>query len=185
MKDIPMRQVITSFSGLRAHADGHEFIIEEVEDAPGFIDCAGIESPGLTSCPAIGRMVANIVKNILKPHEKTNFIGTRKSGVQPKRLTKEEYSALVKEQPAYGTVVCRCEMITEGEIRDAIRRPLGAKSLDGIKRRVRATAGRCQGGFCTPRVMEILSDELGIPMIELTKKGGKSTIVVGADKEEL
>mgnify|MGYP004665666697 CR=1 FL=1 len=76
-------------------------------------------------------------------------------------------------------------MITEGEIRDAIRRPLGAKSLDGIKRRVRATAGRCQGGFCTPRVMEILSDELGIPMTELTKKGGKSTIVVGADKEEL
>lgn len=185
VKDIPMRQVITSFSGLRAHADGHEFIIEEVEDAPGFIDCAGIESPGLTSCPAIGRMVANIVKNILKSHEKTNFIGTRKSGVHPKRLTKEEYSALVKEQPAYGTVVCRCEMITEGEIRDAIRRPLGAKSLDGIKRRVRATAGRCQGGFCTPRVMEILSDELGIPMIELTKKGGKSTIVVGADKEEL
>ena len=185
VKDIPMRQVITSFAGLRAHEEGHEFIIEEVENAKGFIDCAGIESPGLTSSPAIGEMVAGILKEKLHLEEKENFIATRKGILDPNTLTKEERVTLIKEKPAYGNIICRCEMITEGEIIDAIHRPLGAKSLDGVKRRTRAGMGRCQAGFCSPRTMEILARELDIPMSEITKSGGKSKIITGTNKDQL
>ena len=157
VKNIPMRQVITSFAGLRAHEDGHEFLIGELEDAKGFIDCAGIESPGLTSSPAIGEMVAGILKEKMDLREKENFIATRKGVLNPNTLSKEERIQLIKEKPEYGNIICRCEMITEGEIIDAIRRPLGAKSLDGVKRRTRAGMGRCQAGFCSPRTMEILA----------------------------
>ena len=185
VKNLPMRQVITSFAGLRAHEDGHEFIIEELEDAKGFIDCAGIESPGLTSSPAIGEMVAGILKEKLHLEEKENFIATRKGILDPNTLSKEERVKLIKEKPAYGNIICRCEMITEGEIIDAIHRPLGAKSLDGVKRRTRAGMGRCQAGFCSPRTMEILARELEIPMSEITKSGGKSKIIVGVNKEDI
>ena len=180
-----MRQVITSFAGLRAHEDGHEFIIGEVSDAKRFIDCAGIESPGLTSCPAIGEMVANILKEKLGLEENPDFVGTRKGILNPNTLSKEERIALIKEKPEYGNIICRCEMITEGEIIDAIRRPIGAKSLDGVKRRTRAGMGRCQAGFCSPRTMEILSRELGVSMFEITKSGGNSKIVVGTNKDTL
>lgn len=185
VKGIPTRQVITSFAGLRAHEEGHEFIIEEVENAKGFIDCAGIESPGLTSSPAIGEMVAGILKEKLHLEEKENFIATRKGILDPNTLSKEERVTLIKEKPAYGNIICRCEMITEGEIIDAIHRPLGAKSLDGVKRRTRAGMGRCQAGFCSPRTMEILARELDIPMSEITKSGGKSKIITGTNKDQL
>lgn len=185
VKELPMRQVITSFAGLRAHEDHHEFIIKELEDAPGFIDCAGIESPGLTSCPAIGKMIAGIVKDYLKLEENKDFVGTRKGILDPKTLSKEAYKQLIKENPAYGNIICRCEMVTEGEILDAIRRPLGAKSLDGVKRRTRAGMGRCQSGFCAPRTMEILQREWKIPMTEVTKSGGNSRLVVGTNKDTL
>ncbi|MEG2732577.1 MAG: NAD(P)/FAD-dependent oxidoreductase [Clostridium sp.] len=182
---IPMRQVITSFAGLRAHEDHHEFIIKELEDCKGFIDCAGIESPGLTSSPAIGKMVAEIVRDLADLKEKDDFIATRKGILDPKKLSKEERSELIRKNPAYGNIICRCETISEGEILDAIHRPLGAKSLDGVKRRTRAGMGRCQAGFCSPRTMDILSRELGISMYEVTKCGGDSAIVVGTNKEEL
>ena len=185
VKDLPLRQVITSFSGLRAHEDNHEFIIKELEDAKGFIDCAGIESPGLTSAPAIGVMVADILKEKMGLVEKENFIATRKGILDPETLTKEERKQLIKENPAYGNIICRCESVTEGEILDAIRRPLGAKSLDGVKRRTRAGMGRCQSGFCAPRTMEILARELGVPMSEITKAGGNSKIIVGINKDRL
>ena len=185
VKNLPMRQVITSFAGLRAHEDGHEFIIEEVEDAKGFIDCAGIESPGLTSCPAIGVMVADLLKEKMGLVKKENFIATRKGILDPDTLSKEERKALIKENPAYGNIICRCEMVTEGEIIDAIRRPLGARSLDGVKRRTRAGMGRCQSGFCSPRTMEILARECGMSMFDITKSGGKSQIVVGTNKDVL
>lgn len=183
VKNLPMRQVITSFAGLRAHEDGSEFIIGEIEDAPGFIDCAGIESPGLTSCPAIGEMVAQILKEKLELKEKETFCSTRKGILNPNTLSKEAHALLIKENPAYGNVICRCEMITEGEIIDAIRRPLGARSLDGVKRRTRAGMGRCQSGFCSPRTMEILARECGMNMCEITKSGGNSQIVVGTNKD--
>ena len=185
VKNIPMRQVITSFAGLRAHEDHHEFIIKELEDCKGFIDCAGIESPGLSSSPAIGKMVAEILKEKAELREKDDFIATRKGILDPKKLPKEEYSRLIKENPAYGNIICRCETISEGEILDAIHRPLGAKSLDGVKRRTRAGMGRCQAGFCSPRTMDILARELGVDMREITKSGGDSKIVVGTNKDEL
>lgn len=185
VKNLPMRSVITSFAGLRAHEDGHEFIIEEVEDAEGFFDCAGIESPGLSSCPAIGEMVADLVSKKLGLEKKKDFIATRKGILDPDTLSKEERAVLIKENPAYGNIICRCEMITEGEILDAIHRPLGAKSLDGVKRRTRAGMGRCQSGFCSPRTMEILARENHMSMFEITKSGGKSNIVVGTNKDSL
>lgn len=185
VKNIPMRQVITSFAGLRAHEDRHEFIIEEVKDCPGFIDCAGIESPGLSSAPAIGEMVANILKEKIGLEEKENFIATRKGIVDPKELSLEERKQLIKEHPAYGNIICRCEMVSEGEIIDAIKRPLGATSLDGVKRRTRAGMGRCQSGFCAPRTMEILARELDVDMSEITKNGKGSEIVVGTNKDRL
>ncbi len=185
VKNLPMRQVITSFAGLRAHEDGHEFLIGEVEDAKGFVDCAGIESPGLTSAPAIGEMVAGILKEKLNLEEKEDFIPTRKGVLDPNTLSKEERMALIKEKPEYGTIVCRCEMVTEGEIMDAIHRPLGAKSLDGVKRRTRAGMGRCQAGFCSPRTMEILARERKVTMFDITKSGGDSKIVTGINKDSL
>ena len=180
-----MRQVITSFAGLRAHEAGDEFIIEELKDAPGFIDCAGIESPGLTSCPAIGEMTAELLREKMGLEEKAEFISTRKGILDPSTLCMEERNALIRENPAYGNLICRCEMISEGEILDAIHRPLGARSLDGIKRRTRAGMGRCQGGFCGPKVMEILARELGMDRLEVTKSGRASRMVTGINKEAL
>ena len=185
VKGLPIRQVITSFAGLRAHEDGHEFLIGELEDAKGFIDCAGIESPGLTSAPAVGKMVAGIIRDLTDAKEKEDFIATRKGILNPKTLSKEAYAALIKEKPEYANVICRCETITEGEIIDAIRRPLGAKSLDGVKRRTRAGMGRCQSGFCSPRTIEILARERGVDPSEITKSGGNSKIIVGTNKDRL
>lgn len=185
VKNLPLRQVITSFAGLRAHESHHEFVIGEPEDAPGFVDCAGIESPGLTSCPAIGEMVAEIVKEKLKLKKKEDFVETRKGILHPEELSEEEQEALIREKPAYGNIICRCETITEGEILDAVRRPLGARDLDGIKRRTRAGAGRCQAGFCSPRVMEILAREWDMDISEVTKFGGESRLILGVNKDML
>ena len=183
--NLPIRQTITSFAGLRAHEDHHEFVIGEAEDAPGFVDCAGIESPGLTSAPAIGLSVAELLREKLGLRKKEDFIATRKGLLDPKSLTKEAYQALIRENPAYGQIICRCEQVTEGEIIDAIRRPLGARSLDGVKRRTRAGMGRCQAGFCSPRVLEILARELGVSQAEITKCGGASRLIVGVNKDSL
>ena len=182
VRDLPLRKVITSFAGLRAHEAHHEFIIKEVEDAPHFIDCAGIESPGLTSAPAIGEYVGQMMKEKMELTEKENWISKRKGILNPQELSFEDRAELIKEKPAYGNIICRCESISEGEILDAIHRPLGARSLDGVKRRTRAGMGRCQAGFCSPRVMEILNRELGIPMEEITKSGGRSNIVLERTK---
>lgn len=183
VKDLPIRQVITSFAGLRAHEAGHEFIIGEVEDAKQFIDAAGIESPGLSSAPAIGIMVAELLRDKMGLKEKEDFIATRKGILNPASLSMEERNELIRKNPAYGTIICRCESVTEGEIIDAIHRPVGAKSLDGVKRRTRAGMGRCQAGFCSPRTMEILERELSMNMEDITKSGGSSKIVVGRTKE--
>lgn len=185
IKNLPMKQVITSFAGLRAHEDGHEFLIDEVEDARGFIDCAGIESPGLTSSPAIGEMVGNLLRDKMNMEEKEDFISIRKGVLNPDTLDREQRNLLIQEKPEYGNIVCRCEMITEGEIIDAIQRPLGARSLDGVKKRTRVGMGRCQTGFCSPKTMEILARELHIPISEVTKSGGDSGIIRGRNKDSL
>ncbi|MBR3226476.1 MAG: NAD(P)/FAD-dependent oxidoreductase [Atopobiaceae bacterium] len=180
VKDVPLREVITSFAGLRAHQPGHEFIIGEVAGAPGFVDCAAIESPGLTSCPAIGRMVADIVRSLLGLVNKPDgsWVAKRKGFVTLEGEPLEVWASLAKQDKAYGNVVCRCRHVTEAQIVDAIHRPLGARSLDGVKRRVTAGMGRCQGGFCSPKVMEILERELGMAPEDVTKAGSGSELLV-------
>ncbi|MCR1974536.1 NAD(P)/FAD-dependent oxidoreductase [Clostridium sporogenes] len=177
IKEIPMRQVITSFAGLRAHEENSDFIIGEAEDAENFINAIGIESPGLTSAPAIGEYIREMIVEKLKPEENKEFNPIRKDIPKFREMTNEERKEMIKENSAYGKIVCRCEVVTEGEIRDAIRRPLGAKTVDGIKRRTRAGMGRCQSGFCSNRIVEILAEELGIKRNEVTKFGGNSKIL--------
>ncbi len=181
MKHIPMREVITSFAGLRAHEVHHEFILRE--SAEHFFDCAGIESPGLTSSPAIGEYMAAVISERERLTKKAVWEPCRKAVRKVSELPPEERNALIRENPAYGQIVCRCESVSEGEILEAIHRPLGARSLDGVKRRTRAGMGRCQAGFCSPRVMDILQREWHVPMEEIKKNGGKSCIVVGRTKE--
>ena len=171
VKDVPLKQVITSFAGLRAHEDGGEFIIGEAEDAKGFIDAAGIESPGLSSAPAIGQYVREIMEGLTELKEKSRFIETRKGIVRFAECSREVQQELIRQNPAYGKIICRCETITEGEILDAIHRLLGATTLDGIKRRTRAGMGRCQAGFCMPKVMDILARELGLELKDIRKNG--------------
>ena len=183
--DLPLREVITSFAGLRAHEARHDFILGEVKDAPGFFDCAGIESPGLTAAPAIGKEIAGQLADKLGLDANPDFVGTRKGFLDAKRLPLDEIAVLVKEKPEYGRIVCRCEQVSEGAIIDAIRRPLGARSLDGVKRRVRAGMGRCQGGFCSPRIMDILAREWGVDPADITKAGGHSSVIVGLVKDRV
>lgn len=175
---IPFRKVITSFSGLRAHEDSGDFIVGEVEDAPGFFNATGIESPGLSSSLSIGEMVARMVADRLGIEKKENPVLERKAAPRPKEMSIDERNELIKSNPSYGRIVCRCEEISEGEIIDAITRPLGARSLDGVKRRVRAGMGRCQGGFCSPKVMELLEKYASIPFDEITKNSKGSNITV-------
>ena len=183
VKNLPLKQTITSFAGLRAHELGSEFVIRQ--SAPGFVDCAGIESPGLSASPAIGVMVSQLVLDILPLPENPNFQPRRKGIINPQALSFQERSDLIRRNPAYGNVICRCEGITEGEILDAIHRTPGARSIDGVKRRTRAGMGRCQGGFCSPKVLEILSRELGIPLEAVTKSGGHSQLILGQNKDRM
>lgn len=173
---VPTRQVITSFAGLRAHEDSDDFILQE--SVPGFFDAAGIESPGLTSAPAIGEYMAEMIAERLKLEKNPDFDPIRKGVPHVKSLPYEERAKLIAENPAYGSIVCRCEEISEGEIVDAIHGILGAKTLDGVKRRTRAGMGRCQSGFCSPKVMEILSRELSMDLQDVRKSGADSAVVV-------
>lgn len=178
VKPLPGRKIITSFAGLRAHGDKGDFIIGEVKDAPLFYDLAGIESPGLSSAPAIGKMTKEWAKKALGLGEKTDCTETRRAVPHFSDMDPGRRQELIAEDPLYGQIVCRCETVTEGEIVSAIRRPLGARSLDGVKRRTRAGMGRCQAGFCSPKVLEIIHRETGLPYDRITKCGGASTIVL-------
>ena len=162
---IPFGKVITSFCGLRAAGNTGDFIITSPEK--GFVNAAGIESPGLSASPAIA---------------KANHIAKRTSSHYFRDASPEAKNVMIKAFPAYGRIICRCEGITEGEILDAIRRNPGATDLDGVKRRTRAQMGRCQGGFCMPYITELLAKEQGIAYEEVTKCGGKSVINVGKTK---
>lgn len=178
---LPFGQVITSFAGLRAVPEGGDFIIAEYAD--GFIDAAGIESPGLTSAPAIGEMVAGMVIDRLHPGKNESYQPERKGFIRMEDLSHEEWNDLIQQDPCYGRMVCRCEKVTEGSIRDACSRSVPARSLDGVKRRVRAGMGRCQAGFCSPKTMEIISEIQEIPFEEVTKSGSESRIITGKIKE--
>jgi glycerol-3-phosphate dehydrogenase len=162
-----------------------DFIIEEVEDAKGFIDVAGIESPGLTCAPAIGAFVAELVNNIAPGNKKANYISRRTGIKSMATASREEQMDLIRSNPAYANVICRCEMVTEGEIQDAIHRPLGARTLDGVKRRTRAGMGRCQAGFCTPKTMEILSREWKMDLNAIVKSGKDAYVLTGYNKQSM
>lgn len=180
LKSIPavsVRNAITSFAGVRSHPDTDDFIIGWSCAADRFLNVAGIESPGLSSAPAIALRVCEILSEKLSMPEKPDFKDTRKPPVRFRHLNDEQREELIRQNSAYGRIVCRCETITEGEIIDAVRAPAGARDVDGVKRRTRAGMGRCQGGFCSGKVVEILSRELGIPMNEVTKFGGGSKII--------
>lgn len=171
--------LITSFAGIRAHnEDVHDFIIEQSHSNPNVIQLVGIESPGLSAAPAIAQYVKNMIMNVAgKQKKKANFNPIRTAPVRFKELNDEERREIIKKNKAYGKIVCRCESVTEGEILDAIHAPAGAVDVDGVKRRTRAGMGRCQGGFCGSKVVEILSRELDIPLNEVTKFSGESRIL--------
>lgn len=183
VEKLPVKQIITSFAGLRAHEEGGDFVLGEPEDAPGFFDAAGIESPGLTCAPALGEYLAGLVAERLKAKKKENFVAARKGIPNMALASEEERKKLIAENPAFADVVCRCELVTEGEILAAIHRPVGATTLDGVKRRTRAGMGRCQAGFCSPRTVELLARELNRDMAEITKNEKGSEFLTGYIKE--
>jgi len=173
------RGTITNFSGIRAHEKEGDFVIGAVEGVDMAFETIGIESPGLSAAPAIAEMLGAQIAEALKAEKKAEYLP---APVRPKpfyAMTNEERAEAVKADPQNGALVCRCEVVTEAEIRACIRRPVGARNIDAVKRRTRAGMGRCQGGFCSPRVLEILSEELGIPFTEVTKCGGESKLLVG------
>jgi glycerol-3-phosphate dehydrogenase len=174
-------KTITSFTGLRSVGSTGDFIINERD---GFINCAGIESPGLSSAPAIAEYVREMVEGVIGAlEENEKFVGTRKPMHYFKDATEEEKNAIIAADPTFAHIICRCEMTSEGEIVEAIRTNPGARDLDGVKRRTRSGMGRCQGGFCSPYVVEILARELGIGYTDVTKFGGESYINIGKTKE--
>ena len=175
----PEDRIISIFGGCRPHADTNDFVIGEPEDAPGFVNAGGTESPAFTACYAIGHHVAGICVDRLRPARNEQFDPRRKARKAFRDMDAGERRQAIAENPDYAKIVCRCELVTEAEIREAIRRPLGARSVAGVKLRTRAGMGRCQGGFCSPRVVEILSEELGISPLEVTQCGGESRILCG------
>lgn len=183
---ICFNKVITSFAGLRAVASTGDFIVQESEEAKNFINVAGIQSPGLTSSPAIAEYVVEIIRNLEgNLEEKEKFNPRRRPMVRFMELSDEQKAEVIKKDPRYGRIICRCESITEGEIVDSIHRKVGARTVDGVKKRCRPGMGRCQGGFCSPRIIKILARELGEDMRGIVKNSIKSYVLTGKTKEKL
>ncbi len=185
-EDIDFSQTIRTFSGLRAEPSTEDFIVEESKEAKGFINVAGIKSPGLSSSPAIAQHVVGILEGIIGKLERNNNFNPYREGIiKFQELSDEEKAKYIQKNPKYGRIICRCESITEGEIIDSIHRPVGARTVDGVKKRVRPGMGRCQGGFCGPRVMEILARELGEDMKDIVKDSKQSEIITGTTKGDI
>ena len=181
VRGIAFAKVITSFAGLRATGSTGDFVINSPK--PGFINVAAIESPGLSSAPAIAEYVATLVEvSGIKLSKKDDFIATRKPSHYFRELSIEEKNEIIKEKPEYAHVICRCEIVTEGEILEAIRTNPKPTDVDGVKRRTRASMGRCQGGFCTPYIIELLAQEMNVAYDKVTKFGGASYINDGRTK---
>ena len=181
-ENINFRESIRNFAGLRAIPDTGDFVIGEDNEVKGFVDVAGMKSPGLSAAPAIAIEVVKILQNIgLSNEENKDFNGNRKRIIF-NELSKEEQKELIKKNPAYGKIVCRCENITEGEIIDAIRTSFGSITVDGVKRRCRPGMGRCQGGFCGPRVVEIIAREFNKDYTEVNQEKEGSYILLDRTK---
>ena len=182
-KNPPLFNTITSFAGVRAFSDKHDFVIEESKNSKGVIHCAGIESPGLTASPAIAKyVVETLVGDMVTLEKNENFNGTREPDYFFKNLSIEEKNEIIKKDPSYGKIVCRCEQVTEGEILRAIRENPPAKDIDGVKRRTRSGMGRCQGGFCQPYVAELIAKEQGMSLMNVTKSGNGAYLLTGVTK---
>lgn len=183
VKNLPLNKVITSFCGLRAVGSTGDFIIK-IND--GVVTLAGIESPGLSSAPAIAEYVENLLLDAgMKAERKSDYNPFRRSAHYFKSLSMEEKNEIIKKDPRYGKIVCRCEGITEGEIVEALTNNPGATDIDGVKRRTRSGMGRCQGGFCSPTVVELIARELGVPFESVTKFGKGSIINYGKTKGDI
>lgn len=179
--EIDFSAVIRSFSGNRAQTEHSDFIIREA--APGFIDLAGIKSPGLSSAPAIAKMAATMISDCgVELQEKESFIDSRRR-IRFNTLSPEQKAALIESDPLYGRVICRCETVTEGEIRDALLSPIPPRSVDAVKRRTNAGMGRCQGGFCGPRVLEILAKHYGIDRVDVLQDRAGTFVLTSKTKE--
>lgn len=182
VKNLPLSDTITSFAGVRAYSNRHDFIVEPSAAAADLYNVAGIESPGLTSAPAIGRYVAAYIADKFGARPNPGFNPNRKPETFFKDMTAAQKNALIQERPEFGRIICRCETVTLGEILDAVRANPPARTLDGVKLRTRAGMGRCQSGFCQPSVLEILQKEYGLAFDQVTKNGGKSFIITGGEK---
>ncbi|MCQ2552728.1 MAG: FAD-dependent oxidoreductase, partial [Clostridia bacterium] len=174
---IDFRNSIRNFAGVRARTNNGDFIIEEAKDAPGFIDAAGICSPGLSAAPAIAEYIAEIIAKTMPLTKKDSFINERHR-IHFKELSVEDKTKLIENNPSYGRVVCRCETVTEGEILETFNTPIPPKSVDGVKRRVGAGLGRCQGGFCGPNVVAILAKQLNVSETEIVQEGASSWMLM-------
>lgn len=180
---VDFRQNIRNFAGMRANSTVDDFIIDFA--AAHFLNVAGIRSPGLTSAPAIADYAAELLAaDGLDLTEKDSYIDSREK-VHFNRLSAAERKALIEKNPAYGRVICRCETVTEGEILDAIHSPIPPVSVDGIKRRTGAGMGRCQGGFCGPRVVDLLARELGVSPLTILQDRDGSEILTAYTKGEV
>ncbi|HCW54825.1 MAG TPA: FAD/NAD(P)-binding oxidoreductase [Clostridium sp.] len=179
---VNFRDTIRNFAGLRAEPSTGDFIVEENDKVKGFIDVAGMKSPGLSSAPAIAEGVVDILKNAGCKLEKNPEFNGKREQINFMELSNSEKAELIKKNPQYGRIICRCESITEGEIVDAIHRSFGVLSLDGVKRRCRPGMGRCQGGFCGPRVQEIIAREYNIPLDDVVLEKNGSYILFGKTK---
>lgn len=184
VEKLNFRAVITSFCGLRSSCDeSDDFILEISKKSPRAINAVGIDSPGLSSSPAIAEYIVGLLENAGLTLEKNDkFVPTRVNCKHFRELSDEEKNEMIKKNPSYGRVICRCETVTEGEILEAIRQNPKATSIDAIKRRTRAGMGRCQGGFCMPFVTDIIAKELKIARSAVTKTGGKSVLLFGKTK---
>ena len=180
---IEFRQNIRNFAGVRANSTVDDFIIDFA--CEHFLNLAGIRSPGLTAAPAIAEYAAELLsKQGLELVEKEDYDDSRQK-VHFNKMTPEEREKLIEENPSYGRVICRCETVTEGEIIDAVHSPINPVSVDGIKRRAGAGMGRCQGGFCGPRVVDILSRELGVSPLDILQDREGSFILTSRTKSEV
>ena len=182
-KSVPgvnFRQVITSFTGVRSSEGSGDFIIEASKKVPGLIHAGAIDSPGLTCCVAIAKRLTQLLQEQgLVLEAKEDWCGHRADPHAFARMTDEEKNEQIRKDPAFGKIVCRCEEITEGEIRLALTQNPVALDMDGVKRRTRSGMGRCQGGFCGPYVMQLIAQVQKIPMEDVTKTGGQSRMVLG------
>jgi glycerol-3-phosphate dehydrogenase len=181
---IPPNMIIASYAGLRAHPESGDFHIGEDDTIKGLYHAAGIESPGLTAAPAIAHALVESIAGALDLKERPEFKRERKAIAKFVEMSGDEREKALEENPAYGNIVCRCETVSEAEVVEAICRMPGARTLDGVKRRTRAGTGRCQAGFCLPRISAILARELNVPLKNITKMGGCSAVIIGPIKQE-